>query len=371
MKINRSHYLLGCRFDNWLYLLRDNHFLIEKGRRAEVWYISFISLILYLPAVLEKLIYDRRIKETEITRQPLYVLGHWRSGTTYIQNILSQDPQFAWCDPVNTATISNCILLKGVLEKAQAPLLKTARPMDNMKYDIHLPLEDAFGLATISPYTIIHMIAFPHWFEKYIPCAFVEDLPEKERAVWRDTYLYMLKKLTYLHDGKQLMPKSPDNTAHVPALLEMFPGAKFVNIYRDPYTTVLSTIHMFEKQMDVLAIGPKPEGNFSIMLEDTVLYIFERMYRELFEVEKTLSPDQYISVRYEDFVKAPTVHLRKVYEALGLSGFEEALPRFEAYVENQQGYVKNRFQLNDRLREKINSRLGFYFEHYGYAMEEE
>ncbi len=370
-KINHSHYLLGCRFDKWMYLLRDNHFLIDKGRLGETVYITAVSLVLYPLALLEKLIYDRRINETPIRQQPLYILGHWRSGTTYIQNILSRDPQFSWCDPVSTATINNCLLLRNMLTKAEASRLETARPMDNMKYQLDLPLEDAFGLATISPYTIIHMIAFPHWYKKYIPCAFVQDLPKKAKESWRKAYLYMLKKLTFIHGDKQLMLKSPDNTAHVGELLALFPDAKFINIYREPYTTIMSTINMFQKQMDVLGIGPKPDGDFPIMLEDTILGIFERMYRELFELEKTLPPDQYISIRYEDFVKAPIAYLRRIYDALGLDGFEEARPRFEEYVANQQGYVKNHFELNDRLRKKINSRLGFYFEHYGYAMEED
>ena len=120
----------------------------------------------------------------------------------------------------------------------------------------------------------------------------------------------------------------------------------------------------------LLNIGPKPDGDFPVMLEDTILGIFERMYRELFELETELPANRYISVRYEDFVKTPTVYLRKIYETLELDGFEEALPRFEEYVENQRGYVKNKFQLHDRLKNKINTQMGFYFEHYGYAMED-
>ena len=55
---------------------------------------------------------------------------------------------------------------------------------------------------------------------------------------------------------------------------------------------------------------------------------------------------------------------------LELSGFEAAAPRFQAYVDSQRGYQKNKFDISPRLVRKINAKLGFYMEHYGYEMRE-
>ncbi|MDD6262548.1 MAG: sulfotransferase [Clostridiales bacterium] len=369
MRINFAHYLLGCRFDNWIRLLWQNKFRIAPSKIPMALCITAVSAVMFPVAMLEKLIYDRRIKRSAPIHDPVFIIGHWRSGTTYLQNILSRDPQFAWCDPVSTTTLSISQLLRKPLTKFESKVLKTARPMDNMIYRIDLPIEDTFGLATISPYSIIHMIAFPIYYRQYLPGAFVADLSPKALASWKRSYTYLINKLTWFYGGKQLMLKSPDNTAHIRQLLELYPDSSFVNIHRDPYTTVMSTIHMFKRQMDILRLSRLPDGDIDVILEDTIIYIFGRMYRELFELEPELPENRIISIAYEDLTRDPYTCLSDIYSRLELSGYEEALPRFREYIDAQKGYVKNTFTLNPRLREKINRELGFYFEHYGYEME--
>ena len=39
-------------------------------------------------------------------------------------------------------------------------------------------------------------------------------------------------------------------------------------------------------------------------------------------------------------------------------------------MKEEEGYKKNKFDYPEALKKKINSRLGFYFEHYNYPMEE-
>jgi hypothetical protein len=74
-------------------------------------------------------------------------------------------------------------------------------------------------------------------------------------------------------------------------------------------------------------------------------------------------------VKYEDFVQQPEQWLRYIYDSLGLSGFDQALPQFQAFIAGQKNYQKNKHTMRPALREKINNHLGFYFEHYGYAMQ--
>ena len=190
--INPGHFLLTCRLDNWVHLLEENHFHIARDRLPQALYISATALALAPAAAAESLIYRKRIRETKIEKDPIFILGHWRSGTTYLQNVLSRDEQFGWFDPVNT---------------------------------IGLPF---------SPYSIIHMIAFPENYKKYIEGAFVSDLPVEELRKWERSYDYAVRKLTYIKKSKQLILKSPDNTARIRELWGMYPDARFINIHRDP-----------------------------------------------------------------------------------------------------------------------------------------
>ena len=94
------------------------------------------------------------------------------------------------------------------------------------------------------------------------------------------------------------------------------------------------------------------------------------MYRELFELEGFFPKNRYVDIAYTDFCRAPVDTLRDIYRRLELSGFEAAAPRFHAYVDSQRGYQKNKFDISPRLVRKINAKLGFYMEHYGYEMRE-
>ena len=197
----------------------------------------------------------------------------------------------------------------------------------------------------------------------------MSDLPAEALSKWKRSYDYAVRKLTYIKKGKRLILKSPDNTARVRELWGMYPDARFINIHRDPYKTIRSTIHMFRTEMDMLRLTEAPD-NLDELIEDTVIGIFERMYRELFALEGFFPKNRYVDIAYTDFCRAPVDTLRDIYRRLELSGFEAAAPRFQAYVDSQRGYQKNKFDISPRLVRKINAKLGFYMEHYGYEMRE-
>lgn len=363
--INLSHNLLGCRFDNWLRLRSTNP--ITKENRRQAGFITAVSFVLALPAWLEWLLFYQPIKRTKLKKDPVYIVGFWRSGTTFLQNLLTRDPQFAWFDPVKTVSFNNCILLRPILEKAEKILLQGARPMDNLEYELDLPMEEVFAQATISTQAISHMLVFPDGGKgvKYIETAFIDEQDAKKQREWKKAYAYILKKATYLYKGKQLLLKSPENTCRIGALKKMYPKSKFINIYRDPYTVVMSAMNMFTKEMGLFCLN---EPASQQVIEDVTLDLFERIYRKAFRELDEMPAEDRIDIRYEDFCQDPKKYLREIYAHFGLEGFEEAEPYFDKYLESQKNYQKNKFELQPRLRDRINERLGFYFRHYGYEM---
>ena len=367
-KLNHAHYLLACRFDNWLRLLSENRFNISRENIPEALYITLASLGTFPFAMAEKLIYDRAINNTVIDKHPIYILGHWRTGTTHLQNVLSRDPQFGWCDPVSTTTFNNSLLMGPLMAKIQSGVLDQARPMDNMKYGLDMPMEEIFAQATISDIAIIHMMRFPQRFREHVPLGFLQDLPAHKRQRWMREYQYVLKKITYIKNGRQLVLKSPDNTCHPRIIHQMFPKSKYICLHRGPYTTIFSTINMFKKQMEVLSLQDPPSGALDIVIEDAVIDIFRRMYTELFDFLEDIPKSQYTELPFEHFEKEPIDDLRRIYTELNIGGFEEALPYFQKYLDSQRDYKKNSFDIPPRLYKKINEKLGFYFDRYGYEM---
>ena len=367
--LSLNHYLLGVRFDNYLRLLARANFKIKPSKIPQTAFIGLLSLVLAPFALIEGAVCAIPIAKTKMEKDPLFILGHWRSGTTYLQNLLSRDPQFGWASPLQTAMFSNCALLGWALKGGVQKGIKGSRPMDNVQYDMSLPMEETFAIGNFTPYTLDHLLAFPIVWEKYLDCAFVDNLPDKDRKAFKRAYQYAMKKITMLWKGKQLVLKSPDNTARIGCLMEMYPDAKFVNIYRDPYDTVRSTVNMILSQIELCHLTPLPDTDIRALLEDMVVERTFDMYKDLIARESAFKPGHYISIKYEDFVQEPERYLKEIYETLELSGYEEALPRFRAFIAGQKNYQTNKKSMSPRLREKINKHLGFYFEHFGYEME--
>ncbi len=369
-KVTLSHNLCVCRLDNWIRLLHENK--ISKGNRLETFFLVTISVICFIPACLEALIFAIPINRKKMEKDPIFIIGHWRSGTTMLQNLISRDPQFGWFDPVTTMGFNHCIMFSGLAKwlMNHFHLLDTARPMDNLDYTLDLPMEETFAQATFSNITITHMLIFPggpsgDMAKTYLDRAFVDERPEKEQKAFERSYRYTLKKANYVKKGKQLLLKSPENTCKVGLLKKMYPNAKFINIYRDPYATIVSTINMFKKMIDKLALN---ESVSDEMIEDYAVILFERVYRKLFDELYQMDEKDYIEIRYEDLCTDQLGYTKDIYDYFGIEGFEEAKPYFEAYLETQKDYKKNNFRIKPQLRDKINQKMGFYFEHYGYEM---
>jgi len=86
----------GTNLINWFRLLRDNKFKISLRYLPRAIFVSFVTLLTAPFTVYEKLRYRNKIKQTEITKPPVFIIGHWRSGTTYLHTLLSKDQNFTY-----------------------------------------------------------------------------------------------------------------------------------------------------------------------------------------------------------------------------------------------------------------------------------
>lgn len=361
--IDFGHMLSGIRMDVWLKLLKENK--IDKEFYPQAAVITLESAILTPFAYLESLLFWLPIHLTKLKKDPIYVVGFWRSGTTYLQNLLTRDPQFAWFDPVSTITFGNCILLRKPLTLLAKNGLKGARAMDNLEFELDLPMEEAHAFTNLTDLSVSHMMAFPDHGKggKYVNTIFTDSLSSKDRKRFYRVYNYMLKKLTFIKDGKQLLLKSPDNTARIAFLKRSYPRAKFINIYRNPYTVVRSALNMFRIEMDKYALSESVSDQY---LLDRVCLIFERVYRRAFRDLDRLAEGDKIEIQYEDFIEHQEEYLEKIYQKLGIKDYDKAYPYLKAYMDSMKDYQTNTYDYTPELVEKVNERLGFYFERYGY-----
>ncbi len=362
----KAHYMLSCRLSHFNRLLWQNRKDIDwKGQWRHIGYVYGAAAALEIPGLIERGLYHGRIQKTQVEKPPLFILGHWRSGTTYLFNLLSQDPDTAYMDSVNTFTFDHFLTISKLLIPIYNRALDGSRPGDTMEWRAESPQEEAYAMANIVEATFTHMIAFPQNAERYIGLNFAANMTPRQREKWEQTHRYILKKMTYAKDGKRILFKSPDNTAKAKMLHEMYPDARFINIYRDPYKVLMSTLNMFREGVPAMTFEKMPSDEW---LEDMAIYQFKLIYQQYFEDCKQIPQNQLIEIAYSDLTKAPMETLERIYGRLELPGFQAAKPRFQAHIDSQRHYQVNQFHLEPRLQRKINEQLGFYFEHYGFPM---
>ncbi|HUT10844.1 MAG TPA: sulfotransferase [Thermoguttaceae bacterium] len=354
----------GMWITGWFRLLGRNRFAVSPSRVGMTLIISMLTLMHLALWAIQKLIYGRRIARTEIEKAPIFVIGHWRSGTTLLHELMVLDrrhtyPDACMCFAPNHFLVSTWFL-GGLIRR----MMPSKRPMDNMKFDARRPQEDEFAMCNMGVPSPILTIAFANRPPQYPEYLDLRGLPPEALARWKRALMWFLKCIT-VRDARRIVLKSPPHTARIKTLLEMFPDARFVHIVRDPVTVFVSTVYLWKRlyRRDGLQV-PKFEG-----LDEYVFETFNRMYAALERDRALVEPSRFCEVRYEDLVKDPIGQTRSIYEHLELGEFDQVLPALEQYVADQKDYQTNRYEISDETRAEIRRRWSKFIEQYGYATE--
>ncbi len=308
---------------------------------------------------LERAIYGRDAAGTPFEEPPVFVIGHWRTGTTWLHELLTQDERNTWPTTYQCFEPNHFLLTEKILRWRW--LIPSRRPMDNMDMGFDRPQEDEFALAILGQPSPYLTIAFPNRDDHDEAYYELEGLPAPAREAWKRAFLGFLRRVHFQRPGR-LVLKSPTHSFRIPTLLELFPDARFVHIVRDPRVVFPSTVHLWKSLHSAQGLQrPHFRG-----LEERVYETFLRLYERVEEGRKRLDPRRFFEVRYEDLVADPVGQVRDLYDHLELGGFDAMLPRLERYLDEHAGYRTNRYELTDALREEIESRWGDVIRRYGY-----
>lgn len=364
MKIPKQPQAFGA-FSNWVRL----PFLyggVDAQYLPKAAFVSLVSLLFSPLGVFERLRYGRPVNAINATQDhaPIFIIGHWRSGTTYLHNLFAQDTQFSYVTTWQTVAPGFSLSSRAWLPYLLRSQIPKRRMMDEMLMDFSFPQEEEIAVGSLCPYSFSHALYFPRKMpELFDQWGLFEGVSPGEFERWKRVYEGVIKKAMYNMGGRTAVVKNPVNTARMPALRELFPGAKFIHIYRNPYEVFVSTLRMYEKVMALTAFQEIDRET----LERFTLGVYEKMY-ERFDHDKLNIPAQSIvDVRYEDLESDPVEQMRRIYEALNLSGFEDANAALKSYVESQASYRKNVHVIDDRVREQVETHWGFAIERWGYT----
>ena len=191
----------------------------------------------------------------------------------------------------------------------------------------------------------------------------MDEVPDFMVDEFKKVYMHLIKKLTLYYNGRQLLLKNPPNTGRIKLLLEMFPNAKFIHIYRNPYDVYMSMSRNIEKEMTLYTLQ-KPGEKEDIIRR--MIETYQKMFKKYFK-ERTLIPDgNLVEVQYEDFVKNPLKTAKYIYEKLNIAGFEKAKPFIKDYTDSQKKVKARNYDIDNELKKHIYRHLNFTIDFWGY-----
>ncbi len=339
--------------------------VLGKGKVQKSYYLK-VALTTLVLLVAIPFHWWERIKFGLFTKMPaakppLFVLGHWRSGTTLLHNILCQDDRSGFvstyhgCFPHNLAS-------KLIFKTFMRISMPDRRPADRVKLHVDFPQEDEFALGNLIHVSYYNFFYFPRNYADFYREAVELELSDSDLEEWKKTYKSLIGKALWNTQGNRAVIKNPVNTGRVKALLELYPDAKFVYIYRNPITVFLSTFKFFDELFPTLWFQTVDKE----FLEEMILDVFVRLMND-YEEQKALIPEgNLIELRFEDFQEEPLKHVEKLYTELLHEDFEPCREKMEKYVEGQRAHRMNRHKIDAGLIERIEKEWGPFMTARGY-----
>ncbi len=297
------------------------------------------------------------------SKPPIFIVGHWRSGTTFLHSVLSQSPQFAYTSPLAVGLPWDFL----TLGKALRPILESALPkdrfIDRVPVNPDSPQEDEIALASMQLLSFYQGLYFPKQFVKHFNAGiFFEGCTEAEIEKWQQAMVLFCKKLQLQNPGQRLLIKNPVYTARVQKLRELWPDAKFIHIHRNPYIVYRSMLNFYDKLFRELSLQTFDQ----VPIKEIVLESYPKMINTVLRETAPLLEKDFVELRFETFEANPVEQLEKIYSQLELSGWEADLPYFQQYIDSQKHYKKNSYTFPTEMVERVRDRWQPILERWGY-----
>lgn len=294
---------------------------------------------------------------------PVFVLGHYRSGTTFLHDLLAADPRLVAPNYYQVSFPKTFLSTEDSGARMARPFTMSRRPHDNVAMGLDRPAEDELALCAdtlLSPHMCWH---FPDREADYRRYLTFREADDAERVRWKSSVQEFARKLAY-KTGRTPVFKSPCHTARIPLILDAFPDARFVHIHRHPYRVFQSTIHMERK------VGPlfQFQRRDPDAVEEFVLWRYREMYEAYLVDREAVPTGRLFEMSYDELTEDPVATLGRMYDALDLPPFVDGRAAIQGYLAGLGTYRTNSYvELDPAVRRRVRDSWSATFDEWRYG----
>lgn len=345
--MKHSYLLAGIKANRLLAMLVQNKgFSIKYFPRilfllnAGIWSNIF--------AFAEKQKFKSKIEKTKIHDDPIFIVGNWRTGSTFLHQLLALDKQFTSPTVYQVSNPDHLLVSKKYYTPIMSKALGDKRPMDNVKIGVNEPQEDEYALLKLCKNTPLENLIFNRTSNTFLNSdkGFLPDnIKDFEQAIKQLT-----RKLT-LVSGKRILYKNPFHSLRISFLRTIYPNAKFIHIYRNPEKVLPSCQHMWSIVGSQNILKNKW---FPPTIEELAI-LYKKIITTIRNEFQSLKANQAYELKFEDFEKSPVKHIKQIYGQLQLTFTSEYEQSLIEYCNNLSDYKKNRYATPEKENQQINT----------------
>jgi hypothetical protein len=273
----------------------------------------------------------KKIKKISIGEPPVFIIGFWRSGTTLLHNLLCSHPEAAYVSTFQGIFPHHTPAGEWWLKPLVSPMLPCKRPADGVKLDFELPQEEEIALGNLQPLSFYHFMYFPVDIDRLITRNLLfEGVTPEEITKWKEAYLFLIKTAILRTGGSLFISKNPPNAFRIPLLLEMFPGARFINIFRDKE----KTLHSFMRFLTEVIAGIGLQHFDGSHLRKSLEKLYDLYLREYNKNKKLIPPENLIEMDYQELLDNKYEITEMIFDRFSPMHKEEAMKNVGLFLKD-------------------------------------
>lgn len=323
--------------------------------------ISTIVILNQPIVLLERMIFRSRIKKVSI-QNPVFILGHPRSGTTYLHYLMSRDSKFATPTTLQSMLPNTFLLTGWIFRPFFNWVMPKKRPMDDMNMGPDHPKEEEFALANLTSASFAKAFWFPNDIEEIFQDTVLFNSDAEIKRKWICQMKDFGKKICFAEGKNDLLFKSPYNTARISTILEAFPNARFIHVHRHPAEVYVSTKKLYSRILPMLSLQ-KTDG---IVVDQFIRSSYPTIYKAYIDDKKTLDSNRLFEVSFESLIESPRETLKMIYEKFDWDNFDEASHEFDSFIRKHADHQKDILDDKEKVMDDLGPEWKRISEEFGY-----
>ena len=354
----KEHQLYITNLFVWIKLLVQNGIVLKHF--SKYLKITFFT-VLSTPFQLIQYIYlsPKRLTKKELPHDPIFIIGHWRSGTTHLHYLMNLDDQFICLENFQAFFFRIAFVSRRILRPVLQQFMPDKRPQDNITINAFSPCEEEHPLTNLTALSGMQSFFFGKNLKYFNKGNLHQGLTKRESIKWINTYHNMLLQIQWFNkSNKQLLLKNPHNTARVKLLLEKYPKAKFIYLHRNPLEVYSSMHHLYKKTISTQHLQEINNSD----VKQNIIYFYQSTIEGYLKNRSLIPPNQLIEISYKELDEAPVNTINKIYKSLKINGFKRVETKLTSYCNSLKDYKKNNFpalSIEDELSVRKKWKIGF------------